>query len=196
MALLTGLSRAETPPDLAGRKVRLRYPVGGDFDAWADLRARSRAFLTPWEPTWPYDDLTRPAFRRRLRRYTRDIRDDRAYPFFIFELRSGALVGGLTLSNVRRGVAQACSLGYWSGEQHAGRGLVSDAVRAVLPFCFGPLGLHRVEAACLESNMPSRHVLEACGFRHEGIARKYLRIDGQWRDHMLFAILDEDMRIR
>lgn len=195
MALLTGLSRFETPPDLAGRKTRLRYPTSGDFDAWADLRSRSRAFLTPWEPTWPYDDLTRTAFRRRLRRYTRDIRDDRAYPFFIFEHASGELVGGLTLSNVRRGVAQACALGYWAGERYAGRGLVSDAVRAVLPFCFGALGLHRVEAACLEANMPSRHVLTACGFRSEGIARKYLRIDGQWRDHMLFAVLEEDMRL-
>ena len=196
MALLSGLSRFDAPPDLSGRKVRLRYPAGGDFEEWADLRSKSRAFLTPWEPTWPYDDLTRAAFRRRLRRYTRDIRDDRAYPFFIFEATSGQLVGGLTLSNVRRGVAQACSLGYWAGERHAGRGLISDAVRAALPFCFGALGLHRVEAACLESNMPSRHVLTACGFRSEGIARRYLRIDGQWRDHMLFAILDEDLRLK
>lgn len=193
MALLTGLSRFETPPDLVGRKVRLRYPAGADFDAWADLRARSRSFLTPWEPTWPFDDLTRAAFRRRLRRYTRDIRDDRAYPFFIFA-HSGDLVGGLTVSNVRRGVAQACSVGYWAGESYAGRGLISDAVRTVLPFCFNALGLHRAEAACLESNMPSRRVLTACGFRHEGAARKYLRIDGQWRDHMLFAVLEEDLR--
>ena len=72
MALLSGLTRFDTPPEVFGRKTRLRYPVSGDFDAWAELRAASRAFLTPWEPTWPHDDLTRPAFRRRLRRYARD----------------------------------------------------------------------------------------------------------------------------
>ena len=192
MALIGSLSRFDTPPDLTGAKMRLRYPVAGDFAAWAELRGSSRAFLAPWEPTWPHDDLTRPAFRRRLRRYARDVREDRAYPFFIFEAASGELAGGLTLSNVRRGVAQACSLGYWAGERFAGRGLVSDAVRAVLPFCFGPLGLHRVEAACLDANLPSQHVLAAAGFQPEGRARAYLRIDGQWRDHLLFAVLDED----
>jgi len=196
MALLSGLSRAETPPDLSGAKVRLRYPQAADFDEWAELRSLSRAFLTPWEPTWPHDDLTKPAFRRRLRRYARDIREDRAYPFFIYETASGALCGGLTLSNIRRGVAQACSMGYWAGERFAGKGLISDAVRTVLPFCFNTLGLHRVEAACLESNGPSRHVLAACGFQQEGIARRYLRIDGRWRDHVLYAILDEDLRLR
>lgn len=193
MALLGGLARFETPPELTGRLTRLRMPVAGDFDEWAELRAASRAFLTPWEPTWPYDDLTRPAFRRRLRRYQRDVREDRAYPFFIYEKATGALAGGLTLSNIRRGVAQTCSLGYWSGARHAGKGLISDAVRAVLPFCFGALGLHRVEAACLESNEASRHVLAATGFRGEGVARSYLRIDGKWRDHLLFAIIDSDL---
>ncbi len=193
MALLGSLSRFDNPPEVFGKKTRLRPPLAADFQAWASLRDASRAFLTPWEPTWPHDDLTRPAFRRRLRRYARDARDDRAYPFFIWENASGELAGGLTLSNVRRGVAQTCSLGYWAGERFAGRGLIADAVRAVLPFCFGTLGLHRVEAACLESNLPSRRVLTAAGFLHEGIARRYLRIDGQWRDHMLFAVLDEDM---
>ena len=194
MALLGGLARFDAPPEAVGRRTRLRAPVAADFDAWAELRAESRAFLTPWEPTWPYDDLTRPAFRRRLRRYQRDIRDDRAYPFFIFDKSTGELVGGLTVSNVRRGVAQTCSLGYWAGERYAGKGYMSDAVRAVLPFCFGALGLHRVEAACLESNGPSRHVLAAAGFQPEGIARAYLRIDGKWQDHLLFAILDSDPR--
>lgn len=196
MALLAGLSRSDTLPDITGRKTRLRFPVAADFDRWARLRDESRAFLTPWEPTWPHDDLTRPAFRRRLRRYSRDIRDDRAYPFLIFELATGQLVGGLTLSNIRRGVALSCSMGYWAGERFAGKGLISDAVRAILPYCFDTLGLHRVEAACLESNLPSQRVLTAAGFTHEGLARRYLRIDGQWRDHLLFAILDDDIRIR
>ncbi len=193
MALLSGLSRFETPPELTGRRVRLRIPVTADFEEWAELRAGSEAFLTPWEPIWPYDDLTRPAFRRRLRRYQRDIREDRAYPFLVFDKASGAMVGGVTLSNIRRGVAQTCSLGYWAGERFAGHGFISDAVRTVLPFCFGALGLHRVEAACIESNEPSRHVLAATGFRAEGVARSYLRIQGKWRDHLLFAVLESDL---
>ena len=194
MALLGSIARFDTPPEVTGRLTRLRMPVAADFEEWAELRAASRAFLTPWEPTWPYDDLTRPAFRRRLRRYVRDMREDRAYPFFIYDKRSGELVGGLTLSNIRRGVAQTCSLGYWAGERHAGKGFISDTVRAVLPFCFGALGLHRVEAACLESNGPSRHVLAAAGFKAEGVARAYLRIDGKWQDHLLFAVLDSDLK--
>ncbi len=192
MALLAAFGRDDSPR-LTGAKTILRYPQGSDFDAWSQIRADSRAFLEPWEPTWPADDLTRAAFRRRLRRYARDAREDRAYPFLIFERASGALCGGLTLSNVRRGVAQSASLGYWAGERFAGRGLVSDAVRTVLPFAFGILGLHRVEAACIESNEPSQRVLLACGFQPEGRARSYLRIAGDWRDHLLFAIVDGDL---
>lgn len=192
MALLLGTSRDGPPPVLVGRKTRLRYAQTSDYAAWAALREASRDFLTPWEPVWPLDDLTKPAFRRRLRRYARDIREDRSYPFLIFTRESGALAGGLTLSNVRRGVAQSCSLGYWAGAPFAGQGLISDAVRAALIFAFGPLGLHRVEAACLESNAPSQAVLAACGFQKEGLARRYLRIDGHWRDHLLFAKLDDD----
>jgi ribosomal-protein-alanine N-acetyltransferase len=194
MVLIPGLSRAEEGPRLAGARTVLRYPASGDFEAWAALREASRSFLTPWEPLWPSDDLSRPAWRRRLRRYQRDVKDDRAYAFFVFERETMALAGGLTLSNVRRGVSQSASLGYWAGERFAGRRLISDAVRALMPWAFGPLGLHRVEAACIEGNMPSRRVLTACGFRHEGLARAYLRIAGEWRDHMLFALLDDDPR--
>jgi ribosomal-protein-alanine N-acetyltransferase len=194
MSLLRPTSLYDKPPTLKGSKTLLRFPMAADYEAWSSLRAESRDFLTPWEPLWPEDDLTRIAFRRRLRRYQRDVRDDRAYPFFIHSPTDGALLGGLTLSNVRRGVAQAASLGYWAGARHAGQGFISDAVRTVLPFCFGRLGLHRVEAACLETNMASRRVLTAAGFQHEGMARSYLRINGQWHDHMLFAILDSDLK--
>jgi [ribosomal protein S5]-alanine N-acetyltransferase len=194
MVLIPGLSRAEEGPRLAGARTILRYPAAGDYESWAALREASRAFLTPWEPIWPADDLSRPAWRRRLRRYQRDVKEDRAYAFFVFERETMALVGGLTLSNVRRGVSQSASLGYWAGERFAGKRLISDAVRTLLPWAFGALGLHRVEAACIEDNMPSRRVLTACGFRFEGQARAYLRIAGEWRDHMLFALLDDDPR--
>ncbi|HEY0835006.1 MAG TPA: GNAT family protein, partial [Azospirillum sp.] len=120
--------------------------------------------------------------------------DDEAYSFLVFERGTDALVGGLGLSNVRRGVAQMATLGYWVGQPYARRGHVSGATRLVLDFAFGQLGLHRVEAACLPTNEASRGLLEKVGFTHEGYARGYLRIDGAWRDHVLYAVLREEWR--
>jgi [ribosomal protein S5]-alanine N-acetyltransferase len=140
--------------------------------------------------------LSRSAYRRRLRHYQREIKDDLGYAFLIFRDGDTALLGGLTLSNVRRGVTQAASLGYWIGAPHAHRGIMSAAVQAILPFVFDELKLHRLEAACLSHNEGSIRVLQRCGFQPEGLARKYLKIDGQWRDHALFAIVADDPRTR
>lgn len=192
MVFLRSVS-AEAGPAIHGEGVFLRTPQMGDFPAWAALREESRAFLTPWEPTWPIDDLTRPAFRRRIRRYIQDIRDDTAYPFFIFTA-DNAFAGGLTLSNVRRGVTQSCSLGYWVGAPYARRGLMTAAVAAVVPFVFEHLRLHRLEAACLPINAASIRLLEKSGFTREGFARRYLRINGVWQDHLLYAMLHDDPR--
>ncbi len=103
------------------------------------------------------------------------------------------LVGGLTLSNIRRGVAQCCSVGYWIGEPYQRCGLMSDAVRTVLPFAFDVLNLHRVEAACLPSNKASINLLRGCRFTEEGFARRYLKINGVWQDHLLFAVVAGDI---
>lgn len=194
MAFLRSVSLLDDGPAIHGDGVFLRTPQMSDFAAWARLRAESRAFLVPWEPAWPQDDLTRSAFRRRLRRYYRDIREDEAYPFFVFRSGDEALVGGLTLSHVRRGVTQSCSLGYWVGRPHARRGHMSAAVRAIIPFVFDTLHLHRIEAACLPSNVASIRLLEKTGFLREGYARRYLRINGTWQDHLLFALLHDDPR--
>jgi ribosomal-protein-alanine N-acetyltransferase len=165
-----------------------------DFEAWAELRQHSRHFLTPWEPTWPRDDLTRSAFRSRVKRYTRDMREDTAYAFFLFKTDGGDLAGGVTLSNLRRGAAQTASLGYWIGLPFARQGLMTAAVRAVIPFGFDVLKLHRIEAACLPSNEPSLRLLRGAGFTEEGYARGFLKINGAWQDHVLFAILSSDPR--
>lgn len=194
MAFLRSISRPEPAPLVIGDGVRLRSPQMGDYEEWAALREKSRAFLTPWEPTWPEDDLSKASYRRRTRRYLREIRADRAYPFFIFREEDGALVGGCTLSNVQRGVQQSCALGYWAGEIHAGRGYVTRAVRALIPYVFEELKLHRLQAACLPENERSKAVLRKCGFHEEGYARGYLRINGVWRDHLVFAILRDDPR--
>ncbi|MEI9965823.1 MAG: GNAT family protein [Caulobacteraceae bacterium] len=181
---------------LIGEGVRLRPPRAGDHVAWSELRLGSRPFLQPWEPTWPADDLGKAAFRRRLAAYARDIDADQAYPFFIFRAKDDVLVGGVTLSNVRRGVAQMASVGYWIGQPYARRGHMSAAVRAVAGFAFERLGLHRLEAACIPDNTPSRDLLLKVGFRLEGEARAYLKINGIWRDHLLFGMLAGDFARR
>jgi ribosomal-protein-alanine N-acetyltransferase len=174
---------------LEGEGVRLRPHRSGDFAEWASLRAGSRAFLQPWEPTWPLDDLTRSAWRRRLSAYAHDIERGLAYPFLVYRQSDGAMVGGITLSNIRRGVAQMGTIGYWVGQPYTRQGHTLAAVRAVTRFAFGRLALHRLEAACIPSNEPSRGVLLKAGFSQEGLARAYLRINGIWEDHLLFGLI-------
>jgi ribosomal-protein-alanine N-acetyltransferase len=191
MAFFRTANFADPLPSIEGNGVMLRTPGPADYAEWAALRDASRGFLTPWEPTWPADDLTRAAFRRRLRRYAEDQRSDQSYAFFIFRSIDQVLLGGLTLANVRRGVAQAGSLGYWIGEPYARRGHMTAAVRALLPFTFGALRLHRVEAACIPGNAASIRLLEKSGFAREGYAREYLCINGIWQDHLLYARLKD-----
>ncbi|MGC1694366.1 MAG: GNAT family protein, partial [Pseudolabrys sp.] len=152
MAFFRTVSINETMPAIAGAGVTLRAPQSSNHAEWAALREASRAFLVPWEPTWPADDLTRGAFRRRLKRYAEDARSDLAYAFLVFRSDDDALVGGLTLANIRRGVAQAGSIGYWVGAPFARKGYMTAAMRALIPFCFGSLRLHRLEAACIPAN--------------------------------------------
>ena len=188
MALLDWIA-ADQDLRLEGAVVRLRPHRSSDFPEWAALREASRDFLQPWEPTWPADDLTRGAYKRRLSAYAQDMERGLAYPFLVFRGEDNALVGGITLSNVRRGVAQMGSIGYWVGKPFTRRGYTVDAVRAVSQFCFERLRLHRVEAACIPTNVGSRSVLRKAGFEQEGLARDYLKIDGVWRDHLLFGLV-------
>src|SRR3954449_7732365 len=192
MAFFRTANLPEAGPALTGDGVVLRPPQMIDFTAWGLLRDQSREFLTPWEPTWPADDLTRGAFRRRLRRYAEDQRTDQAYAFFLFRQHDDALIGGLTLANIRRGVAQAGSLGYWMGAPFARLGHMTAAVRALIPFAFNALRLHRLEAACIPTNTASIRLLEKTGFTREGYAREYLCINGVWQDHLLYARLQND----
>jgi len=179
-------------PVIRGQGIYLRYPRAADYLNWAKLRGESRDFLTPWEPIWAEDELTRGAFRRRIKRYQKETRQDSAYVFFVCRESDDALLGGCTLSNVRRGVTQCCTLGYWVGEKFARQGYMTSAVKALIPFIFRTLGLHRIEAGCLTDNDASKSLLARTGFRQEGLARRYLLINGQWADHLLFAMLKED----
>jgi ribosomal-protein-alanine N-acetyltransferase len=192
MAFFRSIQLSETHPIVQGDGVYLRAPQMADFNAWSALRERSRDFLVPWEPTWPEDDLTRSSFRRRLRRYAEDTRCDQAYAFLLFRKDDNALLGGITLTNVRRGVAQAGSMGYWVGAPFAAQRYMTRGVSALIPFAFDVLRLHRIEAACIPTNQPSIRLLERTGFRREGYAREYLCINGLWQDHLLYARLRGD----
>lgn len=190
MALFRLTKPTDPEPLLRGDGVTLRPAISEDYVAWARLREQSRAFLTPWEPTWPEDDLTRAAFRRRLRRQAEEMARGESFAFLIFEATSEELLGGLTLGGIRRGVAQAATIGYWMGAPHAGKGHMTRAVAAVVRFAFATLRLHRIEAACIPDNAPSMALLQRNGFRREGFARAYLKINDAWRDHVLFALLE------
>jgi [ribosomal protein S5]-alanine N-acetyltransferase len=176
-------------PRLHDGTVFLRPPRPGDWQEWASLREASRAFLQPWEPLWADDELTRDGFRRRLRRYGDDMRAGTCAPFLVFRASDGALVGGINLNGIQRGVAQMCSVGYWVGEAHTRQGHARAALRLALEHGFGQLGLHRIEANCLPRNIPSRTLLETSGFAFEGLSRSYLKINGVWEDHLRFAMI-------
>ena len=191
-ALLRNFTSGSAPPELVGDHVYLRMPQLSDYVGWARVRQESRAFLEPWEPTWSTDSLTRAAFRRRLHRYARVVREDQGIAFFIFDKQDDRILGGITLSQIRRGVTQSSSVGYWIGRPHARQGFMADALRVTVRFVFEGLRMHRLEAACIPNNLPSQGVLKKCGFREEGLAREYLCINGVWQDHKLFAIVSSD----
>jgi [ribosomal protein S5]-alanine N-acetyltransferase len=180
--------RPETP--LLGERIVLREPMGRDYAAWAALRQGSRAFLEPWEPQWTRDELERGAYRERLARYRKERRDGSGYVYFIFLRHGMQLAGGITLGHLRRGVAQCGVIGYWMGECFAGKGYMSEAVSVIKRHAFGALALHRLEAACIPENERSVRLLKNAGFELEGHLRSYLKINGQWRDHLLFSCFD------
>jgi ribosomal-protein-alanine N-acetyltransferase len=183
-----------TPDDtplLSGKRVLLRAPRPSDYTEWRDLRRASREFLKPYEPRWTESDLGQRIYASRLKRGREEAKAGTDYAFFIFTRDEEKLVGGITLSNVRRRAAQFVNLGYWMGQKFAGQGLMTEAVGLVIPFCFDTLGLHRIHAAFLPDNRASRRVLEKNGFKEEGYAESYLQIDGRWADHVLFGLTRE-----
>jgi len=185
----------------AKRKVRLetarltlRPPTHADFRPWATLRADSRKFLTPWEPTWAPGHLTRKSFTNRVYWAQRSISSGTAVPLFIIRREDQVLLGAITLDHIRRGPAQAGTTGYWIGERYARNGYMREAIEALVHYAFGTLELSRIEAGCLPENTPSRALLEQCGYKYEGVAQSYLQINGRWRNHVLYANLRFDRR--
>lgn len=179
-------------PALKGGRIFLRMPHSGDYREWAALRAESRRFLEPWEPRWTSDELDWPAWRQRLLRYREDQAQGSGASFLIFESQTGRLLGGITVGNIRYGVAQCGQIGYWIGQRYAGMGYMYEALGLVSHHAFDTLRLHRLEAACIPGNARSIGVLEKAGFRREGLLRSYLRINGTWHDHLLYALIADD----
>tara|TARA_X000000950_G_scaffold147824_1_gene182451 strand:+ start:153 stop:737 length:585 start_codon:yes stop_codon:yes gene_type:complete len=177
-------------------RLSLRLPEHRDFREWAKLRHESKAFLSPWEPFWAPDHLSRASFTNRVYWSQRAVKNGNAVPLFVFHKEAGQLVGAITLDNIRRGPSQVGTIGYWVGQQYARQGFMSEAIIAMVAHAFGALDLSRVESACLPDNLASRGVLEKAGFKYEGVAQSYIQINGRWRNHVLYAALRGDRRGR
>ena len=177
-------------------RLSLRLPEHRDFREWAKLRHESKAFLSPWEPIWAADHLSRASFTNRVYWSQRAVKNGNAVPLFVFHKEAGQLVGAITLDNIRRGPSQVGTIGYWVGQQYARQGFMSEAIIAMVAHAFGALDLSRVESACLPNNLASRGVLEKAGFKYEGVAQSYIQINGRWRNHVLYAALRGDRRGR
>ena len=177
-----------------GQRIFLRPPKRRDALKWQKLRMSSKNFLVPWEPSWDASSCSRRAFLRYFKNSNYLANMDRAYSFLIFKIDDNTLLGGINVGNVRRGVAQSASLGYWVGVNHARNGYMKEALQILIPTLFIDLRLNRLEAATLEENIASKNLLKKIGFKKEGVLRKYLKINGAWRDHILYGLLENDLK--
>ena len=179
------------PVVLTSRAITLRPLAYSDAAAWRAARQGSADWLSPWDATVPPGGQGRPAsFRALVRTLRRAARHGSAYPFAIDV--DGAFAGQLTVSNIVRGSAQFASIGYWIDLKYAGRGVMPRAVAMAIDHCFFTAGLHRIEIAIRPENSNSLRVVEKLGIPEVGYARRYLHIDGAWRDHRLYAITVEE----
>ncbi|SMC91003.1 GNAT family protein [Rhizobium sp. RU36D] len=187
------LTRQSDKPEIESGAHLLRLARYSDFEQWHKLRYESRSFLQPWEPTWRADELTERAFRSRVIRAEQEYHSGLSLQLLLFSRPEKLLLGGMTIGLIRRGAAQCCMIGYWMGERHSGQGHMFAALQLAIPYIFGKLQLHRIEAACIPDNDRSIRLLEKAGFEREGILREYLKINGQWRDHVMFSRLADNM---
>jgi ribosomal-protein-alanine N-acetyltransferase len=188
------LFRRSSPVSIETERIVLRLPEMTDHPAWSGLRRSGEAFLRAWEPVYAPDYLTRRAFRNRVYWAHRSREEGRALSLFLVRRADDALMGAITLDNIRRGPAQMANVGYWIGPDFARQGYMLEALNAVVDYAQEQLDLGRIEAACLPENAPSRSLLLKAGFAEEGLAAAYLQIAGRWRDHVLYARLRDDRR--
>ena len=179
------------PARLSSGEVTLRPLARSDGPAWREVRRRNAEWLRPWDATAPPGSDARPSsYSALIRRLNRMARQGTTFPFAI-EV-SGSFAGQLTVNNIVRGSAQFASLGYWLDQRYAGRGIMPRAVAMAIDHCFGAAGLHRVEICIRPENTNSLRVVEKLGLQQIGYAPRFLHIDGDWRDHRIYAITVEE----
>jgi len=179
---------------LFGRRVLLRPLVLSDFAAWQEVRRRNVDWLTKWEAQrvagQPDVVEDRDAYSVRCSARQRERQLGTGYGFGIFV--NGEFAGEINLSAVQRGPFQSAYVGYWIDEKHAGHGYMPESVIVLSRFAFDELHLHRIQISIIPRNSASRRVVEKLGIRDEGIAVRYLEINGMWEDHVRYALTSEE----
>ena len=177
---------------LYGNKVFLRAPEFRDWREWSELRKFNMEYLKPWEPAWSPYELERSYFVKRVKFFDKLSNRDKAYSYLIFQNDKNKLIGEININNIQRGVVQSCSIGYWISENKMGLGYMRESISILKDFIFNDLKLHRIEAACLPRNMRSLRTLLKSEFEIEGHAKKYLKINGAWEDHILLSCIKHE----
>ena len=178
--------------ELQEGKVGLRPLRFRDARKWREVRLRNSEWLRPWEATSPVPSAEpAPTYTAMVRRLRAEARDGRSLPFAV--TYDGTLVGQLTVGGIVWGSLRTAFVGYWVDEAVAGRGVMPTAVAMAVDHCIGTLGLHRVEINIRPENIASLRVVQKLGFRDEGLRVRYLHIDGDWRDHLSFALTAEEV---
>jgi len=189
-----------TQTRLDGRRIFLRPLDARDFPAWREVRRRNTEWLTRWEPRriagQPDVVENRDAFAARCSARAREWQLGTGYGFGIFARDDGALAGEINLSSVQRGPFQNAYVGYWIDERRAGQGLTPEAVVLACRYAFEELGLHRLQIAIIPRNRSSRRVVDKLAIREEGVALRYLEINGLWEDHVRYGITAEEWEAR
>ena len=178
---------------IKGKHIYLRIAEKSDYQQWLEIRSNNQDFLKPYEPIWHKEALLKKTFYARVRNDKYAASADVKYAFLIFRISDNRLLGGINMNNVQRGVFQACAIGYWLGQTENSKGYMTEAVGLITENSFTKWQLNRVQAATLINNHASIKVLEKNGFEREGTARKYLKINNQWQDHLLFAKIRPDL---
>ena len=194
---MTARAVQAAPLEMVGRRLTLRTLTERDYDAWYAVRTRCRAWLVPWEPRpkgapLPAEDRGSFAARCAIRERERQLGSGYGFGIFV----QGQFAGEVTLSSIQRGPFQSGFIGYWIDQAAAGRGYVPEAVVMTLHFAFEALGLHRVEISIIPRNAASLRVVDKLGLRREGVAERFLEIDGVWEDHARFAVTTEEWEAR
>jgi ribosomal-protein-alanine N-acetyltransferase len=165
-----------------------------DYEAWVKLRRKSEKFLNQWEPERTKEFYSKDSFQTRVRWAKKNFKLNKVLHLFFFLRTDCNLIGGLTLDNIRHGPFNSASIGYWLAEEYSNNGFMTEALKAIIHYSNKTLNVTRLEAATLPNNVASRRVLEKCEFKYEGVGQSYLQINGRWRNHVMYANINNQRR--